>query len=100
LSHMSQDTAGILVQSRAMVERQRGKVMAKASTDQAWSVSRRLHPGSWLRKCWCWLTEGLRYTECCMLLMLGTAVTAWHSHTAGAAGWHGLAIAGQAIPLR
>jgi hypothetical protein len=31
--------------------------------------------------------------------MVGTAVASGHYHTAKAAGWHGLATAGQAIPL-
>ena len=49
------------------------------------------------KECWCWLAESWRYTGYCMLLMVGTA--AWHSHTAGAAGWHGLATAGPTSPL-
>ena len=34
-----------------------------------------------LEECWCWLTEGLRHTECCLLLMVGTAVQHGLSHT-------------------
>ena len=59
--------------------------MVMADTDQAWSVPRRLHQGAGWRKSWWWLTEGLRYTVCCWLMMMGTAVTSWQPDTAGAA---------------
>jgi hypothetical protein len=51
-----------------------------------------------LRESWCWSTEGLRCTEYCLQLKIGTAVAAGLSHTARAAGWHGLAVAGQKFP--
>ena len=79
-----------------MVESQRGK----GDGEGVLQIGLGQDPGGFIRELvlqerWCWLTEGLRYTGYCLQLMMGTAVAAGLSHTAGNTGWHGLALAGQ-----